>query len=256
MANQSNADLARNGLEAQGEYVVKANAGTGWFAVFLSTWQERIEAARQHGRAGPNLVVYRTRSENPRDHYVIPYSLIDDLLVDETITHSEINGSQRWNLTLKNNRLHVSHRNRSIDVSQYHGVALLLEDLEAEIGEEGREEVGAEEGRILFRLHRMRERDPDLVRRKKKTTLGVSGRLSCEVCMFDFATVYGTLGDGFAECHHRIPLSDLAGETMTRLADLAVVCSNCHRMLHRRPAHTVEQLRAVVQEGRAVRAEG
>jgi 5-methylcytosine-specific restriction protein A len=34
------------------------------------------------------------------------------------------------------------------------------------------------------------------------------------------------------EAHHILPLAQ-AGATTTRLADLALVCSNCHRMLHR-----------------------
>jgi 5-methylcytosine-specific restriction protein A len=109
-----------------------------------------------------------------------------------------------------------------------------------------------EEGRMLFRLHRQRERNPGLVRRKKRSVLATAGRLACEACFFDFAAVYGPLGDGFAECHHRTPLAALSGVTTTRLDDLAIVCANCHRMLHRRPYHTVEQLREVVQGHRGV----
>ena len=63
------------------------------------------------------------------------------------------------------------------------------------------------------------------------------------------------LGDGFVECHHRTPLAALPGVTTTRLTDLAIVCANCHRMLHRRPYHTVEQLREVVHSHRSVQAE-
>jgi len=110
------------------------------------------------------------------------------------------------------------------------------------------------EGRILFRLHRLKERNPRLVRRKKRAALTATGRLLCEVCDFDFAVVYGPLGEGFAECHHRVPLSELDGEAPTRLIDLAIVCANCHRMLHRRPTHTVEQLRVIVQSRRIVGA--
>jgi predicted HNH restriction endonuclease len=112
-----------------------------------------------------------------------------------------------------------------------------------------------EEGRTLLRLHRMRERNLRLVRRKKQSVLATAGRLGCEACSFDFAAIYGPLGDGFAECHHRTPLAALSGVTTTRLTDLAIVCANCHRMLHRRPYHSVEQLREVVQGHRGVRAD-
>jgi 5-methylcytosine-specific restriction protein A len=51
-------------------------------------------------------------------------------------------------------------------------------------------------------------------------------------CQFDFAATYGLLGREFAEVHHLRPLADLDGPIETTLADLAVVCANCHRMLH------------------------
>src|SRR5262245_20878059 len=89
------------------------------------------------------------------------------------------------------------------------------------------------EGSTLFKLHRLKERSRRLVRRKKRLVFAASGRLLCEVCDFDFALVYGSLGEGFAECHHTVPLAELDGTAPTRLADLAIVCSNCHRMLHR-----------------------
>jgi predicted HNH restriction endonuclease len=106
------------------------------------------------------------------------------------------------------------------------------------------------EGRTLLRLHMFRERNPRLVKRKKKSVLETTGSLECEVCGFDFRMVYGKLGEGFAECHHRTPLSELAGAILTRLVDLAIVCSNCHRMLHRQRAQTVEQLREIVMSQR------
>jgi 5-methylcytosine-specific restriction protein A len=62
---------------------------------------------------------------------------------------------------------------------------------------------------------------------------------------------YGQLGEGFAECHHTCPLAELPGERATRLAGSAVVCANCHRMLHRgRRRATVEELRLLIQENR------
>jgi predicted HNH restriction endonuclease len=62
-----------------------------------------------------------------------------------------------------------------------------------------------------------------------------SGRLYCEVsgCGFEFERVYGELGTGFAEVHHLRPLSELRQPVSTTFADLAVVCANCHRMIHR-----------------------
>lgn len=108
--------------------------------------------------------------------------------------------------------------------------------------------MSANEGRVLLRLHRSRERSRRLVSRKKRIVLAQDGRLACEVCEFDFAEVYGPLGEGFAECHHTLPLSHPTGARRTQLDDLAVVCANCHRMLHRRPWHTIAELRELLAD--------
>jgi len=42
------------------------------------------------------------------------------------------------------------------------------------------------------------------------------------------------LGRGFIQAHHTIPVSELRKESKTKVRDIALVCSNCHRMLHRR----------------------
>lgn len=110
------------------------------------------------------------------------------------------------------------------------------------------------EGRRLLKLHKVKERKPQIVRRKKRAVLAATGRLVCEACDFDFASVYGKLGEGFAECHHRSPLAELDGETPTRLEDLAIVCANCHRMLHKsRPMLRVENLRTLILQRRSER---
>ncbi|WP_420719722.1 HNH endonuclease [Streptomyces sp. NRRL WC-3618] len=52
-----------------------------------------------------------------------------------------------------------------------------------------------------------------------------------------------TGGAGYIECHHVIPLH-VAGEGTTKLSDLALICSNCHRMIHRKaPWPTPQDLR-------------
>jgi 5-methylcytosine-specific restriction protein A len=103
----------------------------------------------------------------------------------------------------------------------------------------------AVEGEALTRAHLTREREPRLVHAKKGKVLRDTGRLECEVCGFDFCSIYGERGRGYIECHHVQPLSTLRPGTKTRLIDLALVCANCHRMLHRsRPWPTIAELRA------------
>jgi 5-methylcytosine-specific restriction protein A len=96
------------------------------------------------------------------------------------------------------------------------------------------DEAGATaiEGRLLVRRALARERDPKL-RTLKIAQVRRSGRpLQCEVCDFDFARVYGDLGEGYIEVHHVTPLY-VSGTHQTRLDDLACLCANCHRMCHR-----------------------
>jgi len=110
------------------------------------------------------------------------------------------------------------------------------------------EEAEAPEGRVLFRVHRTRERNPSLVKKRKQAALKKSGCLRCEVCGFDFQKVYGDLGQSYIECHHTVPLSELKPGAITRLKDLALVCANCHRMLHRGgETVTIKELRKTLR---------
>jgi len=103
------------------------------------------------------------------------------------------------------------------------------------------------EGRVLTTLHHRRERNRKAVRKKKESVLASTGALLCEVCDFDFVATYGELGRGYAECHHRTPVAELENTGTTMLSDLAILCANCHRMIHRsRPLLTVEELRELI----------
>lgn len=119
--------------------------------------------------------------------------------------------------------------------------ALPLQDEDDQLAE-------AAEGKVLTRLHRSRERNRKLVETKKKRGLAQTGRLVCEVCDFDFAERYGERGRGFIEAHHTKPVHTLSEDGKTKLEDLALVCSNCHRMIHSsRPWLSIEELRKVTR---------
>ena len=87
-------------------------------------------------------------------------------------------------------------------------------------------------------------RHPTLIKRAKERAGGI-----CEVCGFNFSTKYGDLGAGYCEVHHLIPLSERSElewtqNLRTRIEDVAVLCANCHRMVHRqRPALSLDALR-------------
>ncbi len=61
-----------------------------------------------------------------------------------------------------------------------------------------------------------------------------NGTIYCENCAFSFEKKYGARGKGFIEVHHVQPLAALLPNVVTRLSDLMLLCSNCHRMVHRK----------------------
>ena len=105
----------------------------------------------------------------------------------------------------------------------------------------------APEGRILTRTHEYRERNPKIVNDKKKDTLKRTGKLVCEACGFDYEAVYGKRGTGFIEAHHLQPLHTYEPGQRTSKRDLALVCANCHRMIHAaKPWLTLDELRLIL----------
>ncbi len=120
-------------------------------------------------------------------------------------------------------------------------------DVEALAYGDDYEDAGASEGRENRRLHRARERNRALVKRKKEQVRAAGRPLACEACGFDFGATYGAIGEDYIECHHVNQLS-VVGESRTRLTDLALVCSNCHRMIHHNGGClSVEAIRQLVR---------
>ncbi|GAA0980711.1 HNH endonuclease [Nocardiopsis tropica] len=125
-----------------------------------------------------------------------------------------------------------------------------LADLPAFEEEETDEEISAPEGRLLVRKHYARERSRKLRTQKIARTRAQGKPIACQACSFDFATAYGDRGSNYIEVHHIVPLHHI-GESETRLEDLALLCANCHRMVHvSKPWLTVDQLRSLVEEQR------
>lgn len=105
------------------------------------------------------------------------------------------------------------------------------------------------EGRRLARLHFSRERSAALVRAAKAAALVRDPSLACEVCRFSFVKNYGDHGSGYIEAHHTVPVADLKPGTKNRVEDLALVCANCHRMIHAGPRTLdIQELRSILRE--------
>ncbi|GMB02056.1 HNH endonuclease [Pelosinus sp. IPA-1] len=99
-----------------------------------------------------------------------------------------------------------------------------------------------DETKQAFRLHKLRERKPEVIKKAKDKFLKKHGRLFCQACGFDFKKVYGARGTGFIEGHHTKLVSEMKEGEKTKVEDISLLCSNCHKMIHRKPLINVEQL--------------
>jgi 5-methylcytosine-specific restriction enzyme A len=131
-----------------------------------------------------------------------------------------------------------------------------LDLFDAELVEEAEDDgEEAPEGALLTRVHRVRERSRKIIEKKKRAVLKAGRRLLCEGCDFDFEATYGPRGAGFIECHHTLPLSQSKPGRTTKVSDLALVCANCHRMIHvRSPWLSMQDLRQLIRAPQKVGA--
>ncbi|OMP75673.1 hypothetical protein BW716_28950 [[Flexibacter] sp. ATCC 35208] len=105
------------------------------------------------------------------------------------------------------------------------------------------------EGVMIERLHKVRERDPWLVELAKSNFKAQHGKLICQICSFDFEEHYGDCGKDFIEGHHTKPVSEMVPGYKSKPEEIALLCSNCHRMVHRkRPWLTMAKLAEVLRK--------
>jgi len=87
------------------------------------------------------------------------------------------------------------------------------------------------EGAVVTSAHVRRERNPTLRVRLLKERQKF-GELRCDVCGKCASDHSPQLGDAVFEAHHIVPLA--AGQQRkTQVKDLALLCANCHKMVHR-----------------------
>jgi 5-methylcytosine-specific restriction protein A len=82
-----------------------------------------------------------------------------------------------------------------------------------------------------LRQHKRIERNPSIAKKVKK----IHGFI-CQACGFNYEEFYsGITNRKYIEAHHLIPVSTLKGQKVSRnpRTDFAVLCANCHRMIHR-----------------------
>lgn len=102
-------------------------------------------------------------------------------------------------------------------------------------------DAGATEGQIKLIAHLRRERNPTLANEKRRLAMTTNG-LKCEACSSYSGLMYPGLAPAIWEVHHRVPLTEMEAPTKTFMKDLAVLCPNCHRAIHRtKPMLSVEE---------------
>jgi hypothetical protein len=93
-------------------------------------------------------------------------------------------------------------------------------------------QVSFPEGDKKQKWHEYRERNSEVIRLAKKQAYKRDPLLRCEACTFSFVEHYGQLGHKFIEAHHKVPIASLKPGSRTRVEDIALLCANCHRMIH------------------------
>ena len=101
--------------------------------------------------------------------------------------------------------------------------------------------------------HRKIERNRTAARQAKKFH-----GTRCQACDLDFGERYGELGKGFIEAHHLRPIATLQEGVAVKYniaGDFAVLCSNCHRMIHRSSDPSkLDKFRAIIKDRHSPRA--
>lgn len=113
---------------------------------------------------------------------------------------------------------------------------LIFNDLISEDTSNSNSNLTKTEGGVKVRISKTIERNTKM----RQVALEIHG-YKCQVCSFDFEYAYGDWGKNFAEVHHIKPLAELKGkeqQTNPKI-DLAVLCANCHRMVHRKKGITL-----------------
>jgi 5-methylcytosine-specific restriction enzyme A len=114
------------------------------------------------------------------------------------------------------------------------------------------DQVEFAEGGVFTAIHRRRERNRN-IRKRLIAARKKKGQLQCEMCQSLPWARNVTLEAASFEAHHVVPVA-AALERKTRLSDMALLCANCHRLLHR--AISLEGRWLDIYEARQYLAEG
>lgn len=104
--------------------------------------------------------------------------------------------------------------------------------------------ISAWEGELIEQRSYRRKRDARLRRVALNDSAGI-----CAVCDIDFSRVLDGKGIRVLQAHHKRQLSQSSRPRINTPKDLAIVCANCHALIHLNPqkALTVASLRSMLR---------
>jgi len=103
--------------------------------------------------------------------------------------------------------------------------------------------IEAKEGERYKSEATFRTRNRTLIEMKK-----ANSDYRCEVCGMNFKEVYGDIGEKYIIAHHVNPIGSRKNASKTTLDGIALVCANCHDMLHRTdPPMSISELRSRIK---------
>jgi 5-methylcytosine-specific restriction protein A len=223
-------------------YVLNATSPNKW-----SGFQESV-INRLRKKYGDDfyIVIWSDRGKE-NDFYNIPFRKLKHLFTDEHKTTG--NFKNRWTAIIQDDQFLMHANSRlAVDIKEDYGNShSIINEVEEVVGTDlSNFEIENEyfEGEKKKRLSNHYERNPKL----RIAAIKAHG-FECSVCGFNFRKFYGKQGDGFIEVHHLKPVSTLESSTpVCPINDMAVVCSNCHRILHRNKDKvlSIEELRNLI----------
>lgn len=189
-------------------------------ALGTNSWKDAYNSFFEAMGDGRTPAQFRNSLKNARDTF--------DILFDNGRIGWVDREGERRSLSGSFKRIHEEWHHRSDDELEAFVLGLQAGMTETEDPLARLPEARTEGGEHVY-ISIRRERDPQL----RDDALAIHG-FDCMGCGFNFEKAYGDLGKGFIEVHHIVPLAD-AGKSITDPStDLIVLCSNCHRMVHRK----------------------
>ena len=227
-----------NYTEGGNNYVARAEAENHWVGFAQSVVNSLIESYGDNF----NFIIYWHNKHNEVEFVSIPYLDLPHLLHEEFLSSNP----SKWHFVIRDKELHLrGNSNYAIDISKY--VNIYSEEDIANFDQS----YYASEGDKQLQSHYKIERSTTLIRKFKQYRAKLDKELKCEICDFSFRETYGVFGQGYIEAHHIEPISKREQSKETTFDDLILVCSNCHRMLHRKFYNkeylSIKELRQIVK---------